>query len=115
MKKIVALLLVVVAVFSVSACGLLSGLSILGKWESEEGYIRGDYGRLDDLEFFEDKTYTSSDSNYAGNYSISGGRLKLQGILASTVTYTFKVKGDTLTFYDDDGELLATYKRVEKK
>ncbi len=110
MKKILAVLLIVVTVFSVSACGLLSGSSIIGKWEAEEGEISG----LDDLEFFEN-TYTSSSPNYAGNYSISGDRIQLQGILVRTLTYTFKVKGDTLTFYDNDGELLATYKRVEKK
>ena len=113
MKKILAFMLITFSIFSMVACGAISThTAIVGRWQSEEGYIRGDYGPLDDLEFFEDMTYTSDDSNYSGNYSISGDRLKLQGILASTRTYTFQVKGDTLTFYNDEGELVATYKKV---
>lgn len=95
------------------SCDIFSNSdSIVGRWKSEEGYIRGDYGYLDDLEFFEDGTYTSDDCNYSGNCSISSDRIKLQGLLAGTITYTFKVDKDTLTFYDNDGELIATYKKV---
>ena len=117
MKKFIFTALVILTAFSMLSCGMISegaskSDSIIGRWKSEDGYIRGDGGSIDDLEFFEDGTYDSDDANYSGNYSISGDRLKLQGLLASTITYTFKVDDDTLTFYDDDGELIATYKKV---
>ena len=94
-----------------TACGADS--SIEGRWEIPG---RGDETSTSDLvklEFFDDGTYVSNRSNYAGSYSVDGDRLRLEGIMVEPVAVTFEVNGDSLTFYNDDGEILYEYQRIE--
>ena len=53
---------------------------------------------------FSDGTYTSSKANYQGGYSVDGNRIKLDGYIAPDRTYTFKLSGNKLTLYYDDGQ-----------
>lgn len=101
MKKIKLLLLTGVVASLLSACG---SSSIVGHWETADGER--------EFEFFSDGTYTSEKANYAGSYSIDGNRIRLGGILMADLTYTFKVSGDTLILYHDDGDVYREYDRV---
>ena len=87
---------------------------IVGQWivPGEEDNA-GTTSELVALEFFSDGTYTSNRSNYSGGYSIDGDRIKLDGVLAEPLTFTFELNEDTLTFYYDDGEVIYEYQRVE--
>ena len=51
------------------------------------------------LDFFNDSTYVSNQTNYSGTYSVSGDRILLEGILVETLTYTFTIDGDILTLF----------------
>lgn len=55
----------------------------------------------------------SNRSNYSGDYSIDGDRIKLNGVLAEPLTFTFGLEEDTLTFYNDDGEAIYEYQKVD--
>lgn len=105
-KIIIALTLVAALLITLAACG--SGSSkIVGRWTKTEG------SGFSYLEFFSDGTYTSNKVNYEGNYSIDGDRLKLSGILVEAKTYTFKIKGDTLSLYassESDSPILVLEK-----
>lgn len=98
-----------------SACGVAGGKGksqeelIIGRWviDGKNGYSH----KLSSLEFFGDGTYVSSHTNYEGSYSISNNRLRLQGILVDSITETFKVDENTLTFYDGE-DIDCVYKRV---
>lgn len=98
-----------------SACGGTGGKGksqeelIVGRWvvDSKNGYSH----MLKSLEFFGDGTYVSSHTNYEGSYSISNNRLRLQGILVDSITETFKVDENTLTFYDGEN-IDCVYNRV---
>lgn len=92
LKPAAVLALTVVLVVTLVGCGS-STSSIVGRWNKTEG------SGFSYLEFFSDGTYTSSHVNYEGNYSIDGDRLKLSGILVEAKTYTFEIKGDTLSLY----------------
>lgn len=109
MKKILPLLIIVVVITTLIGCNSSSS-SIVGRWSGDSISIeRG--GSIYELEFFSDGTYTSSHSNYTGSYSISGNRLKLAGLLVSDLTYNFKIHGNTLTFYSDNGNVLYEFKK----
>lgn len=112
MKKLsVFILLIIIAVSSVAVYTanhevyLPFGNSIYGRWEADDSYIHK-------LEFFSDGTYKSSDANYYGSYSAESGRLRLGGVLMPDKTYTYDIKGKTLTLYFDNGEVFGTYERV---
>lgn len=94
MIKIAAMMGALVLILS--SCG---ASSIVGRWES----IDEDQS-FSEFEFFSDGTYASNRSNYSGNYSIDGDRLRLSGILVSDRTFTFEIDGDNLKLYED-GEL----------
>ena len=64
--------------------------SLSGRYVSE-GHTNFSY-----IEFFSDGKYTSSSSNYEGDYSIDGNRIRLEGILVDSKLYYFKAKGNTL-------------------
>ncbi len=102
MKNILkTLALVTVAVTMLASCG---GSNLTGRWQDTESSRHY-------LEFFSDGTYKSDDVNYAGSYSVDGDRMRLSGILMEDITCTFKVSGDTLTIYDDDGEVSSVLKK----
>lgn len=108
MKKILPLLIIVVVITILIGCNSSSS-SIVGRWSGDK--ISVGLGSITELEFFSDGTYTSNHSNYTGSYSISGNRLKLAGLLVSDLTYNFKVHGNTLTFYSDNGDVLYKFKK----
>lgn len=92
MKRLAALILVVMLILASAGCGS-GNASIVGQWNVTEG------NKFRYLEFFSDGTYTSSHSNYHGDYSIDGDRLMLSGVLVEPRTYTFKIQSDTLSLY----------------
>lgn len=58
---------------------------------------------FDELELFSNGEYSSDDSNYNGQYSVDGDRIKFEGILVSPVVCTFSISDNTLTLvYDED-------------
>ncbi len=80
---------------------LVSLLSGCGKDDSTPKSLSGRYigeenASFSELEFFSDGKYTSSHSNYEGDYSIDGNRIRLEGILVDSRIYYFKVNGNTL-------------------
>lgn len=114
-KYLVSILSVVLLLASLAGCGSKSPSDlIVGQWEiPEEVENAGTTSKLVQLEFFSDGTYTSNRSNYSGDYSIDGDRIKLNGVLAEPLTFTFGLEEDTLTFYYDDGGVKYEYQRVE--
>ena len=106
-KKQLVLILALMLVIATTFCGCQSNEDkIVGYWKNVEG------GRFSYLEFFSDGTYDSSHVNYSGNYSMDGNRLKLTGILVETKVYTFEIKGNTLNLLYSDGEVYASYEKV---
>ena len=92
-KKVIALMLCVICILSLAACS--SEKKIVGRWNVDDsGYFRY-------IEFFSDGTYSSSDANYQGSYSIDGNRIRLSGILVSDKTFDFEVHGNTLILDGD--------------
>ncbi|MGN0244236.1 MAG: hypothetical protein ACI4CT_09280 [Lachnospiraceae bacterium] len=110
-KKILVCLVLLCIGCSFVACGKTVESKLSGRWVLAEDSS----SFLSEIEFFSDGTYVSSHSNYEGNYSVDGDRIRLQGILVDTKTFTFKIKGDTLTFYDGEGEEYCVYERVHEK
>ena len=113
--KYTVLIYALLLTFLLNACGSKSPSDlIVGQWivPGEEDRA-GTTSQLVALEFFSDGTYTSNRSNYSGGYSIDGDRIKLDGVLAESLTFTFELDDDTLTFYYDDGEIMYEYQRVE--
>lgn len=78
---------------------LKPGNNLLGQWE-----LANDVSApFDELELFSDNTYISDDSNYNGEYSVDGDRIRFDGILVSPIDCTYKVDKNTLVItYDDD-------------
>lgn len=114
-KYLTSILGIIFFVILLAGCGSKSPSDlIVGQWiiPGEEDHA-GTTSQLVALEFFSDGTYTSNHSNYSGGYSIDGDRIKLDGVLAEPLTFTFKLDDDTLTFYYDDGEVIYQYQRVE--
>lgn len=109
--SIVSLMILAV---SLVGCGSNSSDLIVGQWIVPGSEDRaGTTSDLVALEFFSDGTYDSNRSNYSGGYSIDGDRIKLDGVLAEPLTFTFELNDDTLIFYYDDGEVMNEYQRVE--
>lgn len=106
-RKPAAILVLTVALVATLVGCSSSTSKIVGRWTKTEG--RG----FSYLEFFSDGTYTSDHVNYEGNYSIDGDRLKLSGILVEAKTYTFEIKGDTLSLYtgSESDSLIAVYEK----
>jgi len=109
MKKLVIIFLII-GIVALTACGGNSKSNLSGRWElSEDSSSAFEY-----LEFFSDGTYTSDRSNYEGSYSVDGNRLRLQGILVDSLTYTFEVNKGKLTLFNDEGEIYCTFDKVSK-
>lgn len=114
-KYLPSILGIIFFVILLAGCGAKSPSDlIVGQWivPGEEDNA-GITSQLVALEFFSDGTYTSNRSNYSGGYSIDGDRIKLDGVLAEPLTFTFDLDDNTLTFYYDDGEVMYEYQRVE--
>ena len=115
MKFFKIFILVVVIITSFTACGSSesnSSDSIVGQWIiPDEIENAGSTTQLVYLEFFSDGTYASNRSNYSGNYSIDGDRIKLEGILVDPLVATFELEDNNLTFYYDDGDVMFSYQR----
>lgn len=108
MKKTVKICFVVLLISSIFAgCGKTPQQELAGYWEKTEG--KG----FSYIEFFEDGKYVSSHTNYEGDFSISGDRIRLEGILVDSKTYTYSVSGNMLTFYDNDGDVYAEYEKTK--
>lgn len=83
-------MVILTSLLLLSACG--SGENtIVGRWKGEEN------ARFQYIYFYDDGTYSSSDVNYAGRYSVSDNYIRLAGILMQDYNYKFEVKGDKLT------------------
>lgn len=92
--------------------GILSGCGGKAPKALSGRYIGQDKTRFSSLEFFSDGKYTSSHSNYEGNYSIDGNRIRLEGVLVDSVIYYFKASGNTLELsYDEDFKNPDIYKK----
>ena len=89
-----------------AGCGKTPHQELAGYWEKKEG------SGLSHIEFFEDGKYVSSHSNYEGDFALSGDRIMLEGILVDAKTYTYKVSGSKLTFYNSDGSVYAEYEKT---
>ncbi len=112
-KGIIGIILcAIVLVVLLSRCG---GSPIIGQWEAADApFMSLGYGTIKKLEFFSDGTYNSNHPNYSGSYSIEGNRLKISGILVSSETFSFKVRGNTLSLYHPENEeYVYEFKRVE--
>lgn len=73
--------------------------NILGQWE----LVNDVFAPFNELELFSDNTYASNDSNYNGEYSVNGDRIRFGGILVYPMDCTYKVDKNTLVItYDDD-------------
>ena len=78
---------------------LKSGNALLGQWELATNVS----APFDELELFSDNTYASDDSNYNGQYSVDGKRIRFDGMLVSPIDCTYKADKNTLTImYGDD-------------
>lgn len=114
-KVVVSMLSLMILAVALIGCSSKSASDlIVGQWivPGEEDRA-GTTSDLVALEFFSDGTYVSNRSNYSGGYSIDDDRIKLDGVLAEPLTFTFELNEDTLTFYYDDGEVMNEYQRVE--
>ncbi len=104
---IISIICCILFISILSGCSNSTPKSLSGRYE-REGNADFSY-----IEFFSDGKYTSSKSNYEGDYSIDGNRLRLEGILVSSRTYYFKVSGDILMLSSDETfEYFDTYKKV---
>lgn len=95
MKKVLSLLLVMMLVFSLVACG---DDDLIGKWEDEDGM---------QYEFTKDQMKVAGMSV---DYSVDGNKMTIS-FMGEEETGLFKVKGDELYMYEDgqdykDGEML---------
>lgn len=102
MKKIKILLFFVVILGLLSACGS-SASSLAGEWKAEKLRLPAGHAGISEIEFFSDGTYTSDHPNYCGSYSVDKNRIRLSGDLVDDATFTFDIKGKTLTFYTELG------------
>ena len=102
MRKI-NFVVVLCMVICMLCCCNSSKTMLSGKWEAVDNGVRVDGTSLVELEFFSDGTYTSNSSNYEGNYSIDGDRIRLSGILVSSCTFKFNISKGSLTLYYDNG------------
>lgn len=124
LKKLVTLLLIVVLALSVFSSCKSNEEKIVGKWMVDAGSeclggngtyftVSSDFdiGKLKELgeflylEFFDNGTYLSNQTNYIGNYSITENRIQLTGTDGSTLSYSFEFKSSN---DDDDRLALAT-------
>lgn len=107
MKRKTATSIILITMISImlllSACGNASS-RLVGRWERQNTVEIS--APFDELEFFSDNTYSSDDSNYNGNYSIDGNRIKFSGILVEPITCSFDVfrKKLTLTYENETWE-----------
>ncbi len=109
MKKINVLLMICAILMTLTACG---GSSLEGHWEVPGG-VNESSTKIQELAFYDDGTYTSNNSNYNGEYTVSGSTLKLTGILVEPKTLNFIVSGDTLSFFDDEGNITIELERTK--
>ena len=105
LTKICTLFLLILSVLT--ACGKTPQEELVGYWEKVDGTHA-----FKNIEFFNDGTYVTNRSNYEGDYSISNDRIKFEGVLVDSKTYTYKVDDDTLTFYNTSDEVLAVFERT---
>ena len=110
-KKMTVWLLAFMIICIMGACQKSPEAKITGRWRLAEDSS----SFLNRLEFFSDGTYVSNHANYEGSYSIDDNRIRLQGILVDTKSFTYQLKGDILTFYDDGGDVYCVYERVSEK
>lgn len=83
---------------------------LTGRWELAEDSSGFNY-----IEFFSNGSYVSSRSNYEGDYQVDGTRILLEGDLVDDIVFTFKIKGKTLNFYNDEGELVSVFQKVQQE
>ncbi len=81
---------------------------LTGRWELKEDSSGFEY-----IEFFSNGSYVSSHSNYEGDYQVDGKRILLEGDLMEDIVFTFRIKGKTLNFYNDEGELFSVFQKVQ--
>ena len=107
LKSTAIALMLAMCVLIFAACGNPSN-ALAGQWIKTDGGTS-----INSLEFFKDGTYKSDYANYYGTFSVDGNRIRLSGVLVEDLTMDFEVKGDTLTFYSDNGK--DEIMRFEKK
>ena len=107
-QALLTMFILVVVVLLIMLC--FSGSSskaLVGRWEATDSSAYFGY-----LEFFKDGTYGSDRVNYSGNYSVNGDRLRIDGILMPSVTFTFSVSGDRLKL-STGGQEYDVYHRIK--
>lgn len=107
-QALLTMFILVVVVLLIMLC--FSGSSskaLVGRWEATDSSAYFSY-----LEFFKDGTYGSDRVNYSGNYSVNGDRLRIDGILMPSVTFTFSVSGDRLKL-STGGQEYDVYHRIK--
>lgn len=110
MRKCLTIILSIVFVIVVlTGCGKSPEKYIIGSWDRTVGEETWAVP-FSEIEFFSDGTYASDSANYNGNYSITGDRIMLSGILVTPLTFTFEVSKDTLSLYEE-GELIAEFEK----
>ncbi len=86
---LVLCIVILASLLLLSACGSEKN-TLVGRWKGEKNY------QFRYLYFYNDGTYSSSDVNHAGRYSISDNYIRLAGILEADYNFKYEVKGDQL-------------------
>ena len=112
-KTFLALVILVsVVALLLTACGGKNNDNIIGTWERESKHISDVFD--DVITFKSDGTYVSIDGKgveTTGVYKVRGSK-ELQLTQLNTVSYEYKIEGDTLTIYTRlSGESMSTYKK----
>lgn len=105
MKKAIALLAVLVLVFSLTGCGS----SVVGTWTAEESGVTMDYT----FEKNGDCSIAAMGMTFDGTYEVKGDKISMTLDAMGTETteeYTFKVSGKELTL-TLDGESIVFKKK----
>ena len=105
MKKLIALLIALLMVFTLAACGGGSGGGtepdvhpIVGTWECHDTTVPHSWMCL--LVFDEDGRFVDKDGD-GGTYTIDGNTLTLEFDFFYPISITFNIRGDQLTIEGD--------------
>lgn len=76
---------------------------IVGRWFDGTG------NSSDYVEMFDDGTFSTSDLSISGTYSTSGDKIRLSVPGVQDDTFTYEIKGDSMFFYDDGGNIICKF------
>ena len=112
-KTFLALVIIVsVVALLLTACGGKNNDKIIGTWERESNHPSDVFDDI--ITFKSDGTYVAIDGKgveKTGVYKVRSSK-ELQLTQLNTVSYEYKIEGDTLTIYTRlSGESMSTYKK----